>query len=80
MAAGIGGKVTVTAGTNMEEVAELIETATESRSRCRAFEAAHRPGPAFRPTRVLFNPVVQISVGPVPYAFARPSPVGIARG
>ena len=49
------GLETLTAGTDMEEVPELIKPSAKSCRRVRAFDAAHRPVPAFRPAVVLFN-------------------------
>jgi hypothetical protein len=74
MAAGVGWKVSATAGTNLQMATEFIKTSTETRRGCMAFEAAHRPVSPLNPAMVLLDPVVQISAGPVFRVFVQLSP------
>ena len=59
-------------------IAEFVETSTEAGGGVGTFEAPHRSVSSFDAAMVLFDPIVQIAVGPVFHAF--PSSVRIARG
>ncbi len=65
MAAGIGGKMTVMAGTKMQEAAEFIET-------------SHRSVSAFDAAVILFDPLFRYRL--VRCFTPSPSSVRIARG
>jgi hypothetical protein len=70
----IGGNVLVRAGTETEEVSELVVTSAEPGGRSRALEAPHRPVPAFDAPVVLLQPIIQVAAGPVPHPFAQLAP------
>ena len=57
-------------GTDTEEVAKLIMTATKSARRREASEAAHTSYPSLDSAMVLFQSIVQVDVGPVLDRFA----------
>ena len=55
-------------------VTEFVESSTETRSRFRAFEAAHGSVSPLDRAMVLFDPIIQILVGAVFHAFVQFSP------
>src|SRR5271155_846743 len=54
------------AGTDSQEIPEFIEPAAEASSRPGVLEAAHGSVSVLDSTVILFEPVVQVGIGPVP--------------
>src|SRR5215213_8337666 len=66
--------MSVMAGAEAEEVAELIVAAAEPGGRSRALEALHGPVSAFDAPMVLLQLIVQVAAGPVPHTTAQLGP------
>src|SRR3954464_9842653 len=69
--AAIGGNMLMVAGARAEEAAQFIVCATEPSGGSGAFEAPHWSVAPFDAAVVLLQPVIQVSTGSVPHAFAQ---------